>query len=174
MANTPVNFPPSSPGYRFNAADLARAGFADELIAKAVVEANQQAMAAGSLGAESVPGLLASILQKAAKQNSFYRPTPFIYGIWTAQQVLTEDARRNVLMIQNVGAGDLLILFEGFNTNPTDMSSADGQQELTVKQSRAIRLKPGGAFTPMVPPLNAVTLFTLAVATNGLVISGRG
>jgi hypothetical protein len=79
---------------------------------------------------------------------------------------------RSYLLIQNVGSGDLMVLFEGGPSSVQDMSSAAGQNELTVKQTRAIRVVAGGNYEPLMPPSNAITIFTIGTATQGVCIEG--
>ncbi len=165
---------PSRPGYAFSTADLARADVSPLEAARLIV-ANREAAAqvAGDGGADpELKLILAAMLRAMKRANCRYQPFPFDFPIWTQQQVLTSNPLREYLMIQNVGNGDLLVVFEETSVTATDFSAASAQSQLTNKQTRALRIVSGGYFEPLTPPTNAISIFTLNAATNGIVIDG--
>lgn len=116
--------------------------------------------------------LLAAIYKSQKKNNCHFQPIPFNLGIWQQQQILTQNPLREYLLIQNVGSGDILVVFEESNSTVTDFSAVADQQALVIKQTRAIRIIAGGSYEPLTAPRNAITLFTLNTATNGVVLEG--
>jgi hypothetical protein len=160
--------PPSNPGYAFNIADVARAGVSMESLGRLIL-----AEAARNPGGQpSLEALLAAILKTQARANCRYQPVAFDYTTFDYQQVLTENPLRSYLMVQNVGANDLLIVFESGPVTVQDFSAASAQDYLTNMQTRALRVVAGGYFEPLKPPTNPISLFTLNGATNGVLIEG--
>lgn len=155
---------PSRPGYRFSAADLDRASISPDELGRIILAS----------AADDPTALLAALLKSQTPMNSKYRPAPFSFTTYKKQMVLSENPKRNWLIVQNVGSGDLLIVFEDGPASVQDFSvAADSQQQLINLQTRALRVVAGGYFEPLVPPKNAITLFTLNTATNGVVIEGN-
>lgn len=163
---------PSPTGYEFNSADLAQAKISDADVSRIILGATQSIAPVSPGSADGVAALLASILKTQKKNSCNYQPFPFDYAIFTKQQVLAKNPLRQYLLIQNVGSGDLLVVFEESGSTPEDFSAAANQQALINMQTRAIRIVAGGSYEPSTAPLNAITLFTLNTATNGLVIDG--
>ena len=169
---------PSRPGYNFTVADLLNFDISPLEAAKIMVAAsggapaNLSGDAAAGLQVDPIVALLAGILKSQKRSNAQYGPFAWQLTLWSQIQVLTQNAVRSYLLIQNVGSGDLMVLFEGGPSSVQDMSSAAGQNELTVKQTRAIRVVAGGNYEPLMPPSNAITIFTIGVATQGVCIEG--
>jgi len=161
---------PSKPGYEFNVADLRRASIAPQEAGNIILAAQQSGAVASS--PDGMAALLAAILKQQRPRNANYAPFPFNYDIWRQQQVLTQNENRGYLLIQNVGMGDLMIVFEEAPNTVQDFSAVTDQQTLVIKQTRAVRLLAGGSYEPQIPPINSITLFTLNTATNGLVVEG--
>jgi len=161
---------PSIPGYDFNVADLRRASVSNETAGQIILAAQQSGAVASS--PDGMAALLAAILKQQRPRNANYAPFPFNYDIWRQQQVLTQNENRGYLLIQNVGLGDLMVVFEEAPSIVQDFSGVTDQQTLVIKQTRAIRIIAGGTYEPQIPPINSVTLFTLNTATNGLVVEG--
>lgn len=169
----PLQLPPSSPGYLFSVSDVAQAKIPTDTLNRIIVNAVQNGAPVAPGSADGVAALLAAILKNAQPKNCDYQPFPFAYAIWNRQQVLAKNPDRAYLLIQNVGSGDLLCVFEETGIEVTDFSATpDTQQTLIVQQTRAIRIVAGGSYEPNIAPRSAVTLFTLNTATNGLVIEG--
>lgn len=161
---------PSKPGYDFNVADLRRAEVSQQSAANIILSAQQSGAPASS--PDGMAALLAAILKQQRPRNASYAPFPFNYDIWRQQQVLTKNENRAYLLIQNVGMGDLMLVFEEAPNTVQDFSAIDDQQTLVIKQTRAIRIIAGGSYEPSIPPTNSITIFTLNTATNGLVVEG--
>lgn len=160
---------PSAPGYEFTAADLAGADIPRSLLSQLIA-------APQSVPADQVPDplqLLAAILKSQKRNSAIYRPIPFNFATFAQQMVLADNPNRSYLLIQVVGTGDLMAVFESGPNSVQDLSAAADQAQLTAKQTRAIRIVAGGNFEPLVVPTNAITLFTLNAATNGVVIEGQ-
>ena len=162
---------PSVPGYDFSAADLRRARITPEAAGR-IILAGAAPQAGGASAPDGTAALLAAIIKQQRPRNTEYRQFPFFYDIWRQQQILTENENRGYLLIQNVGSGDLMILFEVSTTEVVDFSALADQQTLVIKQTRAVRLVAGGSYEPQIPPINTITLFTLNTATNGIVVEG--
>lgn len=152
---------PSRPGYNLSTADL-RGVSVDAMTVDKIIAQGRNAPDALTL--------LAELLKRGAPRNARYQPIAYQYPVYTQQQVLNENKNRSVLIIQNVGNGDIFALMEGGNATPQDFSGNTTQ--LSYAQTRAIRIVAGGNFTPQIPPSNAITLFTLNAAANGVVIEG--
>lgn len=164
----PPQIQPSNPGYDFSSADLTRAGVSVMEAARVILAAKQEQ---GSAFPDPA-ALLAAIFKDQRKQNAKFQPVAFSLDIWMLQQVLNENPLRSYLIVQNVGSADIMILHETSNTVPQDYSAASAQNELTIKQTRAIRVVSGGYYEPLVAPSNPISIFTLGAGTNGVVIEG--
>lgn len=163
---------PSQPGYNFTTADLAAFNIAPRDAAQLLVAATGGVT--GNLGiapGDTVAALLAELVRSQRRFNALFAPSPFSLAAWTRQQILAENPLRSYLLIQNVGSGDVMVLFETASVQPEDLSGATN--ELTVSQVRAVRIVAGGNYEPLVAPSNPITLFTLGTASSGLVIEGR-
>lgn len=163
---------PSQPGYQFTSADVAQANVSPEQAGQIILAATASPNAVDPGSSVGVAALLAAILKSQKRSNCKYQPFPFNYDIWTRQQILAQNQLRQYLLIQNVGSGDLLVVFEEASIEPVDFSALADQATLVVQQTRAIRIVAGGSYEPLTPPQNAVTVFTLNTATFGLVIEG--
>lgn len=160
---------PSPPGYDFTAADLASADIDRSLLARLIV-------APQTVPAAQVPDplqLLAALLKTQKRNSAAFRPVPFNFATFARQMMLADNPNRSYLLIQNVGSGDVMVVFENGPVSVQDLSAAGDQSQLTAQQTRAVRIVAGGYFEPLVVPINAVTLFTLNTATNGLIIEGQ-
>ena len=126
--------------------------------------------AAGGVPAASDPvvALLAQIALTQKRSNAKYAPLGFTLAAYTRYQILTENPLRTQLLIQNVGSGDLMVLFGTGDVSPSVIASA----ELLAQQAYSIRIVAGGSFEPYVSPTNPITIFTLATGTVGIVIEG--
>ena len=168
---------PNQPGYNLATADLQRARISQDDLARIVVHAtggnpnNAPGIASGA-GPNPMMALLAQIALTQRTANARFGPFTFSLAAWFRVQVLQENPNRKYFILQNVGSGDLMIVFESANVSPQDMSAAAGQSELTVQQTRAIRIVAGGSYEPIVAPTNPISIFTLGTATNGIVIEG--
>lgn len=159
---------PSPPGYEFSTADLARATIAPEKVASFIAR-----KVAGDDSVSDVAALLAAIVRYGFKQSTYAQLVPFTLPAWHIIQLQGGDEYRNYLELQNVGGGDLMVIFDAGNNQIQDLSSAQGQTDLTLKQAYALRVIAGGSYSPYVAPVNPVTLFTLGTATNGVLAVGR-
>lgn len=164
---------PSGLQKTFSYADLLNANISAQQAGQIILGATATAEQHDPGSAPGVAALLAAILKSQKKNNCDYRPYPFNLNIWQQQMVIAANPNREYLIIQNVGSGDLLIVFEVAGTEVTDFSaSANDQQQLITKQTRAIRLVAGGSYEPATAPRNPVTIFTLNTATLGLIVEG--
>lgn len=155
---------PSNPGSSFSAADLVRASINPEALGRILTGTSTEA---------DTLQLLALLAKQQVKRNSRFRPNPFSFETYRKQLALSENPMRDYLLIQNVGSGDLMVLFEEGPVNVQDFSAdADSQQELINSQTRALRIVAGGYYEPLVAPTNPITLFVLNTATNGVVVEG--
>lgn len=175
MADKFSVIPPSPPGPSFASADVTQADIAaagdisQAQAASIILQATN-----GGQGVQNdqsgVIALLAAILRNQKRNNANYTPMPFSFGAYIQQQLVGADPLRNYLLIQNVGSGDLMVLFETSSVNAQDFSSATAV--LTTKQTRCVRIVAGGYYEPLVAPTNAISLFTLGTGTNGLFVAG--
>lgn len=154
-----------------SAADLSRAVLPSDEVSRMILAGNQQAVAGGGSGFDPSV-LLAAILKSQVKANSRYNVTGWQLDDFQQQMIFTENPLRNYLLVQNVGSGDLMIIFEDTGVEVQDFSTAASQQQLIDKQTRAVRIVAGGYFEPLVPPTNSITIFTLNTATVGIAIQG--
>lgn len=159
---------PSRPGYNFSAADLVRANITPEELGR-MIALRQQSPENYSYDAMQ---LLAALLKSQKPANALYKPSAFSFATYRKQMLFAENPNRNYLIIQNVGGGDLMVVFESGETNVADYSAAADQAQLTGLQTRALRIVAGGYFEPLTPPKNPITIFTLNTATNGVAIEG--
>ena len=159
--------PPSRPGYNFRAADLASADIPRSLIRSVLNQAQAQVQQGV---APDLYALFASMLKNQQPRNAKYGPITYNFTAYTRQQMLSENPDRSYLLIQNVGSGDILALFEGSSPQPTDLST--NTSVLIQAQTRAVRIVAGGSYEPSIPPSNPVTLFCLNTAANGVVFEG--
>lgn len=156
---------PSKPGYHLSTADLQRAYIGPDILGRIIQQAGQH---------PDTTALLAGILKSQRKNNARFRPAMFNFPAYNRQLLFTENPNRSYLIIQNVGAGDLIVLFEdGPVSIEDDSGSADAQQMLINAQTRGLRIVAGGYFEPLVPPVNSITIFTLNTETNGVAIEGQ-
>lgn len=160
---------PSQPGYNFSAADLARASLQPDELSRIIF--GVQGTDANGLPIEALQ-LLAQIAKNNAIKNATYRPGAINFPAWHRQLLFTENPNRSYLIIQNVGSGDLMVVFEDGPASILNQSSADGQTFLTQLQTRALRIVAGGYYEPLIPPKNNIAIFTLGTATNGVAIEG--
>lgn len=162
---------PSRPGYNFSTADLEAYGISPREAARILVQATGGEP--GSLQAEPgdlIVALLAQLAKSQRRANAVFAPIPFSLATYTRQQMLSSNPRRSWLMIQNVGSNDLMVAFETAQLTPENLSG--NTSELTNQQQRSLRIVAGGYFEPLVAPSNAITLFTLNGATNGVIVEG--
>lgn len=152
---------PSRPGYNLRTADLRNVSV-DAMTIDHIIASGRET--------PDAMVLLAELLKRGAPRNARYQAVAYQYPVYTQQQVLTENKNRAVLVIQNVGTGDIFALMEGSNPTPQDFSGNPTQ--LSYAQTRAIRIVAGGNFTPQIPPSNAISLFTLNAVANGVIIEG--
>lgn len=157
---------PSLPGYDFSAADLENAGIDQQLIGKILMQARD--------GIIDPMTLLAAIIRGMKKANSYYTQVPFGLGTYQKQQLIGTDPKRNFLMVQNVGDGDLFVSFQPDDPKIVDFSTgADSQQVLNLYSLQCMGVVAGGNFFPDTTPINPITIFTLGVATQGVIIVGQ-
>lgn len=162
---------PNNPGYDLASADLQRARISSEDLARIVVRAtggNPSNAAGVPVASDPVVSLLAQIALTQKRSNAKYAPLGFTLAAYTRYQILTENPLRTQLLIQNVGSGDLMVLFGTGDVTPTVIAS----DQLLAQQAYAIRIVAGGSFEPYVSPTNPITLFTLATGTLGVCIEG--
>lgn len=162
---------PNNPGYDLASADLQRARISSEDLARIVVRAtggNPANAGAVPVASDPVVSLLAQIALTQKRSNAKYAPLGFTLAAYTRYQILTENPLRTQLLIQNVGSGDLMVLFGTGDVNPTVIAS----DQLLAQQAYAIRIVAGGSFEPYVSPTNPITIFTLATGTVGVCIEG--
>lgn len=162
-----ANITPSRPGYQFRAADLLAARISMEELGRIILtqsEGDDQSL---------VLALLAGILKTQRRVNCNGNILGFQLAIWNQVQILGPNPLRNWLLIQNVGAGDLMVCFQDASSTPQDFSSAEGQLMLTAQQVRSVRVVAGGYFEPLIPPTNPITIFTMATATTGIACEGQ-
>ncbi len=117
--------------------------------------------------------MLSALYQRAHPRSARYTPRPFNFATWIRQQVFAENPNRSYLIIQVIGNGDLFVVFEESAIQATSFAAATAQPSLTLLQGRAIQIVGGGSYEPIVAPTNAITIFTLNAATNGIVIEGE-
>lgn len=166
---------PSKPGYNMAVADLARFDITPLEAARIMAGTTQGQSPTGANVAaapDPVITLLAQLVKTQRRNNTVYGPLGWSLAAWAKLQIFTQNALRGYLIIQNVGSGDLLVLFEGGPVSAQDLSSAGGQTQLTTEQTRAIRIVAGGYYEPQVAPSNPITIFTLGTASNGVAIEG--
>ena len=163
---------PNPYDYNFTVADLQRFEITPTEAARMLVQqtGGQAPNAETVLGADPVVALLTQLVKSQRRANALYGPLGWSLAAWTKLQLFQTNPVRAYLLIQNVGSGDLLVLFEGGPTSPQDFSSNTDQ--LTTDQTRAVRVVAGGYYEPLVSPTNAVTIFTLGTATDGVAIEG--
>lgn len=163
---------PSQPGYNFSTADLLRFNVTPLEAARLVAQQTQGGAApVASLG-DPTTALLAALVQSQQRRNAQYGAFAWSLAAWAKIQVLQQNPIRSYLLIQNVGSGDLMVLFESGPASAQDLSGASGQAQLTVEQTRAVRIVAGGNYEPLVAPSNQITIFTLGTASNGVVLEG--
>lgn len=167
MSDSVQRIPPSYPGYDFSAADLKNFTINQQEIARIIM----QRTTAGTMDGT---GLLAAILRVCKKSNASYSPIPFGLDDYQSQQITGADPLRSFLCIQNVGSGDLMVVFQAGSPVIEDFSgSADSQNVLNLLQLQSFRIVAGGNFFPDTPPNNPITIFTLGTATQGVVMVGQ-
>lgn len=166
--DTIVRVPPSQPGYDFTIADLQRASVTPEQASRIILQRTQ----GGAVAADGT-ALLAAILKACFKQNCYAQQVAYSLPAWSIVQLQGLDYARNYFELQNVGSGDLMVIFEPGPNVVKDLSSPAGQTELTLKQTYAFRIVAGGNYAPFVAPVNPITIFTLGTATNGTFGVGR-
>jgi len=152
---------PSPNDPRLSAADLINLDLRPEEVGRIIAQ---------NTGEPTALQLLAAILKNQKKNNSNYQPAPYIFAAYQQQQIFPANPRRSYFLLQNVSAGDVLVIFEVAPNNLVDFSG--DHNSLIVKQTRSIRVVGGGYFEPLVVPTNAITLFTLNAAANGVCIEG--
>lgn len=162
---------PSPPSYNFTVADLERAGFSTQELARVILQSKANGgIETGSPSA--ILPLLAAILKTQKKANANHVHIPYALDDYQLQQILGGNENRQFLLIQNVGSGDLMVVPEAGDTSIRDFSAATAQAYLNDMQNRAIRIVAGGYYEPTTAPKNAMSIFTLATATNGVVVEG--
>lgn len=163
---------PSPPGYNFSTADLLRFNVTPEEAARLLArETGGGAVPVNQLE-NPIPALLAELVRAQRRFNARYGNFAWSLAAWAKIQLLQQNPLRAYMLIQNVGSGDLMVLFESGPASAQDLSGASGQAQLTVEQSRAVRIVAGGNYEPLVAPSTEVTIFTLGTATQGVVIEG--
>ena len=163
---------PQQPGYELATADLLRVQVTPLEAARTIAQQTGNANVPVSSLDNPAIALLAQLVKSQRRANAHYGSFPWSLAAWSKLQVLTQNPLRSYLLIQNVGSGDLLVLVETGPANAQDLSSAGGQAQLTVEQTRAIRIVAGGNYEPLVAPSDFITIFTLGTASNGVVIEG--
>ncbi len=153
----------SRPGYDFSTADLSRASISPDTLGRMILQQGMQPDAGA---------LLAAILKTQRKNNARFRTATYNFATYNRQLIFAENMNRSYLIIQNVGSGDLMLVFEDGPVNLEDDSAVGSQGLLIGMQTRALRIVAGGYYEPLVPPVNSLTIFTLNGATNGVAIEG--
>lgn len=157
---------PSPFNYDFRSADLRGAQIRPDDVARIILQATQG-------GGIDATALLAAILKSQKKSNSYYSPIPFGLSAYNAQQIDGLNPMRNFFLVQNVGSGDLMVVFQAGDPVITDYSAdANSQNVLNLLQLQSVRIVAGGNFFPDTPPINPITIFTLGTATQGVVVVG--
>ena len=166
---------PSPPGYLFSTADIARAGLSPLELARLIVKETEGQPAGGNLTELENPivVLLAEIAKSQRRSNARFNSSAWQLAAYSRVQILASNPLRTYFMVQNVGSGDLLVIFESGSTTTEDLSTpAASVAQLTTQQTRAVRVVAGGNYEPLVAPTNEVTIFTLNTATQGIIIEG--
>lgn len=159
---------PSRPGYLFNVADLLDARIGQEQLGRIILEGRDSGDPS-----EQYLAILAGILKNMDTRNCDGIIQGFSLPVWTQVQILGPNPNRNWLLLQNVGSGDLMVTYKTGNPNPQDFSAASAQAYLTQEQIRAVRVVAGGYFEPIKAPRQAITIFTLGTATQGVACEGQ-
>ena len=164
---------PSLPGYQFSIADIGRYGLSPLELARIV--ARETAGNPGNLDQipDPVTAILAEIAKSQRRSNARFNASGWQLATYARVQILATNPLRSYFVIQNVGSGDVMVVFESSSTKTEDLSgSAASQAQLTNQQTRAVRVVAGGYYEPLVAPTNEITIFTLNTATQGIIIEG--
>ena len=163
---------PSQPGYNFTTADLQRFNITPEDAARLLARETQGGAVPVNQLENPITALLAEMVRAQRRFNARYGSFGWSLAAWAKLQLLQQNPLRAYMLIQNVGSGDLMVLFESGPASAADLSSTGGQAQLTVEQTRAVRIVAGGNYEPLVAPSTEVTIFTLGTATQGVVVEG--